>query len=135
MQTSNDSGARPGVKFAGWLLIFHSISLVIGGILLLLSLAAVRSLINADSGFSRFLQWLVAGWPLMLLAMGIPGIIAGLGLLGGRSWARIPALVMAGVTMTYFPIGTLIGIYLIIVLARNPVSEQLPPGGKKELPG
>jgi len=69
---------------------------------------------------------------LMVMLSG-PGIIAGIGLLKRRPWARILALVMAVLDLFAVPVGTAIGIYTIWVLlkaqatqafARIPTSEK-----------
>jgi len=54
---------------------------------------------------------------LMLILFG-PGIIAGIGLLNRRPWARILALLMAILDLMVVPIGTAIGIYTIWVLVK-----------------
>ncbi len=127
MENPIKESTKPSVKFAGWLLIVHYTSIIVSAILLYLFLALVRSGFNENSGFGSFLQWLVAGLPILLLALGIPGIIAGLGLLGDKSWAHTLGIIMAGAALTYFPSGTFIGIYVIIVLVPNLRQVVLPP--------
>lgn len=49
----------------------------------------------------------------------IPDIIAGIGLLKKKNWARILALIIACVDLIMIPIGTLIGAYCIWVLVHD----------------
>lgn len=49
----------------------------------------------------------------------IPDIIAGIGLLKRKSWARIMALILACVDLILIPIGTIIGAYCIWVLVHD----------------
>jgi hypothetical protein len=51
-----------------------------------------------------------------VVLLSAPGIIAGVGLLGFHSWARILALVLAVLNLPGFPIGTLLGIYTLYAL-------------------
>jgi hypothetical protein len=46
-----------------------------------------------------------------LLALSLPGIVAGYGLLKYRPWARILTIVLSALNVMNFPIGTIIGIY------------------------
>jgi hypothetical protein len=52
----------------------------------------------------------------MLMAKGIAGIIAGIGLLDRRSWARILVIVLGFLSLIHIPFGTAIGIYTLWVL-------------------
>lgn len=53
---------------------------------------------------------------LFFLVLSVPGIIAGVGLLKFRPWARILAIVIAILNLLNFPFGTIIGIYALWVL-------------------
>ena len=53
---------------------------------------------------------------LFFLALSLPGIFAGIGLLKYRSWARILAIVLAILNLLNFPLGTIFGIYALWVL-------------------
>jgi hypothetical protein len=49
----------------------------------------------------------------------VPDIIAGIGLLKRKSWARILALIIACIDLIMIPIGTIIGAYCIWVLVHD----------------
>lgn len=49
----------------------------------------------------------------------IPDIVAGIGLLKRKSWARILALIIACIDLIFIPIGTIIGAYCIWVLVHD----------------
>src|SRR5262249_47009179 len=51
-----------------------------------------------------------------LLALSLPGIITGIGLLKFRPWARILGIVLGILHLLYFPFGTALGIYALWVL-------------------
>lgn len=52
----------------------------------------------------------------LLALTGIPNLLAGFGLLGYRSWARILALILAVLNVFKFPWGTLLAVYTVWVL-------------------
>ena len=57
-----------------------------------------------------------------LVALAIPGIVGGIGLLKGKSWARLLVLVLAVLDLLDFPLGTAISIYTIWVLLNSETS-------------
>jgi hypothetical protein len=59
---------------------------------------------------------LVAGF---LAVLAVPGLVAGIGLLARKSWARILALVVGVLGIVNFPIGTVIGLYTFWVLLQR----------------
>jgi hypothetical protein len=66
-----------------------------------------------------------------LLAVSLPGLITGIGLLKFQSWARIVGIVLAAINLINIPFGTALGIYGLWVLL-NKETEALfsgvPPG-------
>jgi tRNA A-37 threonylcarbamoyl transferase component Bud32 len=63
-----------------------------------------------------------------------PEIIAGIGLLKRRGWARILALILAVLDLMNIPIGTAIGIYVIWVLLNDETAQLFAQasGGRKK---
>jgi hypothetical protein len=51
--------------------------------------------------------------------LAVPGIVAGIGLLKHQNWARILSLVLAILDLLAVPVGTLLGVYTIWVLAQR----------------
>ena len=60
----------------------------------------------------------------LLLLFAVPCLIAGIGLLKHKSWARVLALVLGVFAFFNFPLGTLIAIYTFWVLT-NSETERL----------
>jgi len=54
-----------------------------------------------------------------LLIVSLPGLIAGIGLLKFRSWARILAIVLSVINLIHIPFGTAVGIYGLWVLLNK----------------
>ncbi|MFB3778757.1 MAG: zinc ribbon domain-containing protein [Bryobacteraceae bacterium] len=61
---------------------------------------------------------------LWLTIMGVLGIIAGVGLLARRPWARTMAIVFGCLSLVSFPFGTALGIYTLWVLASSESGRQ-----------
>ena len=63
----------------------------------------------------------VAGTALVvfLLALSVPGLIAGIGLLKFKPWARILAIVLSAINLINIPFGTILGIYGLWVLLNK----------------
>lgn len=58
------------------------------------------------------------------LVLGIPGIIAGIGVMQYRSWGRIVMIVLSALDLINVPLGTALGIYGLWVML-NKETEQL----------
>ncbi len=67
----------------------------------------------------------------LLVLLAVPGILGGIGLLKGKTWARILVLVLAVLDLLDFPIGTAIAIYTLWVLLHNDTAELFDGEPKK----
>jgi hypothetical protein len=52
----------------------------------------------------------------LVVLVSVPGVVAGIGLLSFKSWARILAIILSILNLPGFPIGTLLGIYSLWAL-------------------
>ncbi|MCP3101434.1 hypothetical protein LZ198_21400 [Myxococcus sp. K15C18031901] len=72
------------------------------------------------------LFWLIAaGISGCVLLMGLPGVLAGIGLLRRRKWARLLSLIVGAVGLANVPLGTIVGIYAIWFYAQPGSLEVL----------
>jgi hypothetical protein len=55
----------------------------------------------------------------ILSVLSVPGIIAGIGLLMMKSWARIVAIIVGCLDLLHIPFGTALGIYTLWVLLND----------------
>lgn len=55
--------------------------------------------------------------------IGVPKIIAGIGLLKRKEWGRILTLIVSFISLLNFPLGTALGVYSIIILVKE---ETIP---------
>ena len=83
---------------------------------------------SADAGDAAVALPLIGiagtGLAIFLLALSLPGLIAGFGLLKQHSWARILAIVLCALNLINIPLGTIFGAYGLWVLL-NKETEQL----------
>ena len=66
----------------------------------------------------------------VMILLGVPGLIAGIGLLKFRPWARMLGIVISAIDLIHVPLGTALGIYGLWALLSKE-GEMLfrnPPG-------
>ena len=68
-----------------------------------------------------------------LLAYAIPAILCGIGLLRFKRWARILGIVLAVVSLIRIPLGTLFGVYALIVLFNRKTEALFGPPEEEAL--
>jgi hypothetical protein len=64
----------------------------------------------------------IVGW--FILARGVLGVVAGVGLLQRSPWARVWILVVGFLSLLSLPVGTALGIYTIWVLLSNGAEQE-----------
>ena len=109
------------VKILGWTYIILGVL----GILLAITVALLLTgigLISGDQTASNVLTIIaiVVGGISALLS--VPGVIAGIGLLGLKRWARVLTIVLGILNLPGFPIGTLLGGYSLYVMLDDETS-------------
>lgn len=60
-----------------------------------------------------------------LAALGVPGTVAGIGLLKRKAWAKVWTIVVAALNLLNVPVGTAFGIYAIWVVTRPEADAAL----------
>lgn len=65
---------------------------------------------------------------MVLLVTSLPGIVAGIGLLKFRPWARILGIVLSAICLLGFPVGTIFGAYGLWVLLNKETERLFQPG-------
>lgn len=64
----------------------------------------------------------------LLCFVGI-AVAGGTGLIKGKEWGRILSIVHAAIALLWFPVGTVIGVLVIIYLTKPDVREYFAGGG------
>jgi hypothetical protein len=106
----------------GWLhIIGSSLFLILAalGAVVMPALGAVAG----DAEGTAVLAVLGTAFGVLMLVVGLPGFLAGYGLLKRKSWARMLALVLAILNLVNFPIGTAIAIYTFLVLLQQSATD------------
>jgi hypothetical protein len=67
-------------------------------------------------GVVRLIAW---GVGFFFMALALPQIIGGIGLMKKQEWARILILVVSFFHLLSFPLGTALGIYSFVILLRD----------------
>ncbi|HEX6384039.1 MAG TPA: hypothetical protein VF177_05155 [Anaerolineae bacterium] len=106
------------VTLLGWFyIVLHLIGVFVAAIVFVAVTGG--GLLSGDAeaiAITSIVGTAVAGFLLLLSA---PGIVAGIGLLKRKSWARILALILGILNLLNFPFGTALGIYTIWVLMQE----------------
>jgi hypothetical protein len=129
MKTLNERQLQAHVSIVAWLLM------ITNGLLAVTYLLIIAFTLGAPA----YLLMRALAFPALMVALAIPGLIAGFGLRERKAWARILGIVgavleVAGLTAAFllhnltFPtlvVCALIGAYIIFVLMQNAVSRYL----------
>lgn len=110
------------VTILGWLHIVGNALMFLLGCFLFALLGGI-GLATGEPEASRVLAIVGVSVGAFLAILGVPGILAGIGLLRRRRWGRILALVVGFLGLLNFPVGTAIGIYAGWVLLQESATE------------
>ena len=104
---------------------------IIAGIIILVVLSLVGGFV--DDRDASFVLHLVGGiLSFFMFLLSVPGIIAGIGLLGKKEWARILTLILSVLNLMNVPIGTAVGAYSIWALVQDETVAIFKQGIRKE---
>ena len=118
MEPSDSQDLQLHITILGWIQIVSSaIFLVIGGFVLVL-LSGI-GFARGDPTATAILSVVGASVGILMMVLALPTLLAGYGLLTGKSWGRILAIVVGVLGLLNFPIGTLIGVYTLWVLLQE----------------
>jgi hypothetical protein len=118
------------VKILGILHVVYGILGTLAGILVMVIFGGLAGLVSiaAHSGDALIAVPILGGIGafifVLLLALSLPGIVAGFGLIELRPWARMLTIILSALELVSVPLGTALGIYGLWVLL-SPGAEQL----------
>ena len=109
------------VNILGWTYI------VLGalGILLAIVLAVLLvgiGIISGDQTANNVLMVIAVIVGGISALLSIPGVIAGIGLLNLKPWARVLTIILGVLNLPGFPVGTLLGVYSLYVMLDDETS-------------
>jgi hypothetical protein len=117
-------------------LVFSSLSLL-AALVILLATGAVTSIVGsaADPSDAQiaipFIRLGGGAAAFFFLALGVPGLVVGLGLLKLRPWARILGIVISALDLTHIPFGTALGVYGLWVLFNRDTERLFVRDGER----
>jgi len=118
------------IKVLGWLHIILGAFGLCAGIFVLLVMGGIAAVVGVSQPSSDalvaipILGGIGAFVFFILLVLSVPGIIAGIGLLNRKPWARVLTIVLSAFELFHVPFGTALGIYGFWVLLQAD-SERL----------
>jgi hypothetical protein len=127
MNRLNERELQLHVSILGWLFIAgHALLLLLAalGFVVLPTLGAV----SGDRDALAVPRMLRTAFGVLMVVLALPGMLAGYGLLKRKPWARYLALVVGIIGLMDFPVGTVIGIYALLVLLQESATDYFAPG-------
>lgn len=110
------------VTILGWVHIAANLFFVLVGAFLFLFLPSV-GVMTRDPDAIAILGVVGTFVGSFVALLGLPGIVAGIGLLQHRAWGRYLAIVVGLLSLVNFPIGTIIGVYTLYVLMQQSAND------------
>jgi hypothetical protein len=126
MNSLNQRQLQLHVPVVGWLLIVGHAIFVLVGVFVFVLLSGI-GVATGEREAMTILTTVGTAVGLLLVVLGIPGLVAGAGLLARKSWARILAIVVGILGLVNVPIGTAIGVYTLFVLMQDAAAEYFAP--------
>lgn len=110
------------ISILGWIYIIgNAFLLMMGGLAFLFFLGI--GLFSGDMEAAGILMVVGLTGMVFFVALAIPGIIAGYGLLKRKSWARVLTMVLGILNLFSFPVGTAVGVYTLWVLFQEDAND------------
>jgi hypothetical protein len=114
------------ITIVGWLEIVGNLIFLLIGAFIFVLLTSIGA-VSGDEQAVVILSLVGALVGVLLAVIGLPGIVAGFGLLAHKAWARYLAIVVGVLSLVNFPIGTVIGIYTLWVLLQEKAMDYFAP--------
>jgi hypothetical protein len=125
---------RQHITLIGILMLVQGAVILLGALVVSLTMVA-GGLLSGDAeafAITGTVGSLIGGY-LVLLAL--PSLIAGLGLLNLKPWARILALVVCCLGLFKVPLGTALGVYGLVILTRDEAAAVFGATGERPVDG
>ena len=96
---------------------YHALGLLIG--IFIMTLLSMIGCLTRDPQAVAILTTVGVIIGTFLVVLSVPGIIAGIGVLKRRGWARILALIVGAFDLIDIPLGTALGVYSFWTLLQD----------------
>jgi hypothetical protein len=126
MDRLNERELQTHISVLGWLYI------VANSLFLLLAAVAIGVLplittLAEDPQAVSVLSVMTTAFALLMILLGLPGLVAGYGLLKHKPWARVLTLILGILGIVNFPLGTALGLYTLWVLLQQSAYDTFIP--------
>ncbi len=109
------------VDLLAWLnIVMGALSILVGLMVFMILIAS--GMISGDWRAMGILTVVAITVVTFMFVLGAPSIVAGIGLLKRKEWARILTLILSCLAIFNFPVGTAIAVYAFWVLLNNETS-------------
>jgi hypothetical protein len=108
-------------------IVFGALGVFAAGILLLIfgGISAIVNMSDRSTDLPAPILGVIGGFVFILvLAVSLPGLVLGIGLMQFKPWARILGIIVSGLDLFGFPFHTALGVYGLWVLL-NRETEQM----------
>lgn len=123
MNKQNYQSMEQHITLLGWLHIALNLLLVlIAGFMFVVMVGS--GLVSGDPEAARIMPIVGTAVGGFMVALALPGILTGIGLLKRKPWARIAAAVLGIINLTNFPLGTAVGVYTLWILLQNEAADH-----------
>ena len=114
----NEKQIEQHVPVLGILHLLGGAGFAVIGVFIFVFLTGI-GLATEDAEAVRILTFVGITVGTLLVVLSVPGMVAGYGLLRRRQWARGLAIAVGALNLFNIPIGTIIGVYTLVVLLRE----------------
>jgi hypothetical protein len=109
------------VNILGWTYIILGIFGIMLAIVLGLFLAGI-GMLTGDQVANNILLVIAVIVGGISALLSVPGVVAGIGLLAFKPWARVLTIILGILNLPGFPVGTVLGVYTLYVMLDDETS-------------
>jgi hypothetical protein len=118
---------RPDVRLEVRIRKLGVFSIVLG-IVSAVAGALFFTVLDVESALAEYLPSIVTlAWTVVMTVLALPHIIAGIGLMRLKPWARPLGMVLSTFSLLNVPLGTAVGLYGLMVLMSDEADEIFSP--------
>ena len=115
------------VTLLGWLHIISGALFLLIGVFVFVLLTGIGA-VSGDGEAMGVLILIGTVTAFIMIVLALPGLAAGIGLLKGKSWGRMLAIIVGLFHLFNFPLGTALGAYTLWVLLQGSAAAYFGSG-------
>ena len=115
------------VRLLGWVHIISGALFLLIGVFVFVLLTGIGA-VSGDGEAMGVLILVGTVTAFIMVVLALPGLAAGIGLLKGKSWGRMLAIIVGLFHLFNFPLGTALGAYTLWVLLQGSAAAYFGSG-------